>query len=1006
MRLRFPVRSIRGRMLLAAILVEATMLTLLVTNSLRLLLGQMTEQASQHAAQLTPVLNAALIAPLAQRDSATVKAILDECAATQGIAYLAVTDGTGRLVAVSGWDRSNPLPLPDQRFHLFEADGTPQYNVASPVAVAGQNLGTVHFGLDLSQIVAAQKKLLAQGTLIAIGELLLTAGLLALVGFWLTRHLTALTRASEEVAGGNLAPPQVWEGGDDVGRLGVAFNAMSRAIRDRIHELTEARDMQVTLARDIAEAHAQLDEITHTMGDGLYVIDTQGRITFMNPRMEDILGWSQEELLGRSAHDLFHQHQGRGGPALEGCETYRVLQSGQPYRSTGESYWRKDGEVLRVSLAVTPILRKEGIVGAVISFQDVTEIHRSAQALRTSEERLAFAIEGSGDGLWDWDIPSGTVFFSRRWKEMLGYLPHEIGSDLSEWDSRLHPDDRERVSRELREHLDGAAPQYLSEHRVRRKDGSYSWILDRGCVVERDSEGRAVRMIGTHSDITLRKGMERSLEQKDRILEVVSRSVVGLLDSEWWEDGIPAFLAALGNASAADRVYIFRKQAEPRESGEVLMDQVFEWCAEGIPPQIDAPELQGFPMRGRGYGRWLDDLQAHRMISGRVADLPPGERPLLEAQGIQSILVMPIHVRGEWWGLIGFDACGGRRGWPLSEQEVLRLAGRALGAKIERAEIMVELERRVAERTRELDQKNLDLIAEMDTRQDIEASNRAVMIELEQSRKMESIGRLAAGIAHEINTPTQFLGNNLGFLKSAYQRIERLLDAYEAAQGGLPPREAEALAAIAQEVKLPYLKAEMPQAIDESLEGIERVTKIVRAMKEFSHPGGREKASLDVNQCLTTTSTVARNEWKYVAELRLDLDPTIPMIQGLSAELNQAFLNLIVNAADAIGERPRDAHPKGLITVSTRSLAGAVEIRVEDNGVGMDDDTRKKIFEPFFTTKKIGKGSGQGLTVCYQVIVNRHGGTIHCLSQPGTGTSFIIRLPIDVPRHLLAGTGG
>ncbi len=1002
MKMGFPGGSVRGRMLTAAILIEATMLTLLVANSLRLLSGHLTDQAAQHAAQMSPVLNAALIAPLAQRDSATVKAILDECATTQGIDYLAVADATGKVVAASGWDMAKPLPKPDQGFQLFGAENPPRFDVVTPITMAGQQMGTVHFGLNLSKILAAHKQMLSQGMLIAIGELLLSAGLLTVVGFWLTRHLTALTLASEAVAKGNLTPPMVWEGRDDVGRLGAAFNAMSKAIRDRIQEITESRDIQASLAKDIAEAHRRLGEITHTMGDGLYVVDTEGRITFVNPRVSEILGWTEEELLGRKAHDLFHRDKDGGLLPLRESGSMNVLRTGITYRTGDVAFIRKDGAPLNISLVASPILRGHGTVGVVVSFQDVTEIQRNATALRISEERLAFAIEGSGDGLWDWDIPSSTVFYSRSWKEMLGeYVPGEIGSGLEEWESRLHPDDRERVLAELQQHLDGKAALYLSEHRIRRKDGSYMWVLDRGRVAELDALGSPIRVIGTHADITQRKSMERALGRKDQVLEAVSRSVIGLLDSESWEDGIPDFLQALGGASAASRVYIFRNHTELAEDGDVLVDQVFEWCAAGILPQIDNPELQNLPMRAAGCGRWVEELQADRMICGRVADFPEGEREILEAQSIRSMLVMPVHVRGVWWGMIGFDECESDRIWPSAEQEILRLAGRGLGAKIERAETRLELERLVAERTWELDQKNLDLIAEMGTRQEMEAANRTVMLELEHARKMESIGRLAAGIAHEINTPTQFLGNNLGFLRDAYRKIDQVLDAYDGVAHESTGPQSEALSELIHSTKLAYLKEEMPQAIEESIEGIERIAKIVRAMKEFSHPGGREQIPVDVNQCLVATTTVARNEWKYIAELNLDLDPSIPTVLGFSAELNQAFLNLIVNAADAIGERAILSPGMGQITVSTRSTPKSVEVRITDDGIGMSDEVRSRIFDPFFTTKSVGKGTGQGLTVCYQVVVTRHGGTIVCDSTPGLGTTFIIRLPLTVPAGLL-----
>jgi len=252
-----PLRSVRGRLLLAAIAVEALMLTLLVANSLRLLTDNMGSQARRHAEQMAPVLIAAIVAPLAQRDYATVQAVLDESSATDGIEYLAITDQKGRRLAASGWPDDKPLPAPDRGFHLFE-DGSesPRYDVAMPIEIYGQKLGVLHFGLSLRQIIEAHSQLFRQGIGIALLEIVFSAGLMGLLGYFLTRHLSDLTRASEAVAAGNLTPPPVPEGDDDVGRLGAAFNAMSRAVAERIGDLTAARDEAKGLAR-AAEAGAQ-----------------------------------------------------------------------------------------------------------------------------------------------------------------------------------------------------------------------------------------------------------------------------------------------------------------------------------------------------------------------------------------------------------------------------------------------------------------------------------------------------------------------------------------------------------------------------------------------------------------------------------------------------------------------------------------------------------------------------------------------------------------------------
>jgi len=195
-----------------------------------------------------------------------------------------------------------------------------------------------------------------------------------------------------------------------------------------------------------------------------------------------------------------------------------------------------------------------------------------------------------------------------------------------------------------------------------------------------------------------------------------------------------------------------------------------------------------------------------------------------------------------------------------------------------------------------------------------------------------------------------------------------------------------------------YLYLQIPQAIQETLEGVERVTKIVRAMKEFSHPGSKEKSSADLNKAIETTVTVARNEWKYVADLQLDLDPQLPHVPCFLGEFNQVILNLVVNAAHAIGDVVKQQPgTKGKITITTRRDGAWVEVRVSDTGTGIAEANRSRIFEPFFTTKDVGKGTGQGLSIVYGSIVKKHGGTATFETEVGKGTTFIIRLPIVPP---------
>lgn len=269
-----------------------------------------------------------------------------------------------------------------------------------------------------------------------------------------------------------------------------------------------------------------------------------------------------------------------------------------------------------------------------------------------------------------------------------------------------------------------------------------------------------------------------------------------------------------------------------------------------------------------------------------------------------------------------------------------------------------------------------------------------------QAQKLESIGQLASGIAHEINTPIQYIGDNLRFIEDAWGSLHRALQNHrrvytEAKAGAIETSTLSAITSLEETADFEYLEREVPSAITEALEGVQHVADIVRAMKEFAHPGGIDMASTDLNHLIETTALVSRNRWKLVADLNTDLDPALPLVACVAGEVSQVFLNLIVNAADAITDALRDRPgPKGVITITTRVMESFAEVRVSDSGTGIPPDVRNRVFDPFFTTKDVGKGSGQGLALAYATVVQKHHGTIHFESTVGVGTAFIIRLPL------------
>jgi signal transduction histidine kinase len=301
------------------------------------------------------------------------------------------------------------------------------------------------------------------------------------------------------------------------------------------------------------------------------------------------------------------------------------------------------------------------------------------------------------------------------------------------------------------------------------------------------------------------------------------------------------------------------------------------------------------------------------------------------------------------------------------------------------------LDHLIQQRTAELREANEQLRAEITQREKME-------LELRLAQKLEAVGQLAAGIAHEINTPIQYVGDSVHFLKTAFEDLQTLLDRYQEGIAALEqqPDQAKLVAVIrdAEDLAdLDYLRDNIPSAVTRTLEGIGHVAGIVRAMKEFAHPDQREKSPADLNQALRTTLTVARNEYKYVADIETHLGE-LPQVLCYPSDLNQVFLNLIVNAAHAIAEVVSAGAPRGKITLTTRVDDAWVEITIADTGGGIPATIRDRVYDPFFTTKPVGKGTGQGLAIARSIVVDKHQGALSFTSEPGQGTTFSIRLPV------------
>ena len=302
-----------------------------------------------------------------------------------------------------------------------------------------------------------------------------------------------------------------------------------------------------------------------------------------------------------------------------------------------------------------------------------------------------------------------------------------------------------------------------------------------------------------------------------------------------------------------------------------------------------------------------------------------------------------------------------------SKGEMTKMAERQVDLEI----INHEIEKTVEERTNEL--KKAYQTLEMSAKQ-----TEKIQSELLQSEKMASIGSLASGIAHEINTPIQYIGDNLQFLfdeqKNIFYALEKCDDETK------------------EKIDLKFLKEEVPGSLKQSLEGLSQVANLVKSMKEFAHPGSEQLKPVNINRAINNVVTVLRSQWKYIADIDLNLDEDLPEIPCLHGEFNQIILNIIVNACHAVEDK-KEKSEKGKIKIETEELDENIVIIISDNGTGIPQNIESKIFDLFFTTKEVGKGSGQGLAIAYSLINEKLNGSIKVDSEEGKGTSIIITLP-------------
>ncbi len=440
------------------------------------------------------------------------------------------------------------------------------------------------------------------------------------------------------------------------------------------------------------------------------------------------------------------------------------------------------------------------------------------------------------------------------------------------------------------------------------------------------------------------------------------------------------------------------------QRGALVVDQKREWVvvaskgADHAQVQLEPTPLDDATCLPVSVARYVLRTGASVVLDEPRNDPRFAHDRYLRAEQPMSLLCMPVRLKEQLVGVLVLENGLLTGAFKPASLEALSILTSQMAVSLENARLFAELgdyrdrlEDLVAARTQALTAANQKL-------QEAAIERERIETDLRLAQKLESVGRLAAGVAHEINTPVQFVSDSVAFARMAFDDIASLVVAYRHLKRAVDA--SEPLGPVTREVTeleeradLDYVMANFAPALARATEGLERITKIVRSMKEFAHPERKERSQVDLNRAVETTLTVAASEYRYVADVQTELG-VLPPLTCQAGEVNQVILNLVVNAAHAVGDAVKGTDRRGTIAVRTRQVGPEIEIAVSDTGTGIPLHVRDKIFDPFFTTKEVGKGTGQGLALVRSV-VDKHGGSIRFETELGRGTTFFVRLPVE-----------